>query len=145
MLPQLALAKEQFANAARNAAGIFRGSFHQDAGMKELIARFHHSAATGAPPPIPYREIELTARIMDSMFALQHAAETGTQADLDVVFNRRDSHNTIRLALVILIVVSAVVLASRWFDFGSPRPEPFPVPQQQAAVAAGIVGMGDPF
>jgi hypothetical protein len=38
--------------------------------MKELIHRFYQSIRDGGPPPIPYRDIVLTARIMDSIFAL---------------------------------------------------------------------------
>ena len=37
--------------------------------MKELIERFYKSIAEQSPPPIPYREIVLTARIMDEIFA----------------------------------------------------------------------------
>ena len=37
--------------------------------MKELIERFYKSIAEQESPPIPYREIILTARIMDEIFA----------------------------------------------------------------------------
>ena len=37
--------------------------------MTELIRRFYDSVRKGALPPIPYREIFLTARIMDEVFA----------------------------------------------------------------------------
>ena len=37
--------------------------------MKELIERFYESIRLGRPPPIPYREVILTARIMDEVFA----------------------------------------------------------------------------
>ena len=37
--------------------------------MKELIERFYNSIREGGEPPIPYREIILTARIMDEIFA----------------------------------------------------------------------------
>jgi hypothetical protein len=37
--------------------------------MKELIEHFYDSIRSGGPPPIPYREIILTARIMDEVFA----------------------------------------------------------------------------
>ncbi|MBM3995407.1 MAG: hypothetical protein FJ303_14825 [Planctomycetes bacterium] len=78
--------------------------------------------------------------------ALQSAVETGTQDDLDEVFSRRDSHSTIRLALICLILVSAIVILSRFIDFAPAPPQTGPtVPQQQAAAAAGIVGVGDPF
>ena len=37
--------------------------------MKELIERFYDTIRSGAPPPIRHREIILTARIMDEIFA----------------------------------------------------------------------------
>ena len=37
--------------------------------MKELIERFYDSIRLGKPVPIPYREIILTAKIMDEIFA----------------------------------------------------------------------------
>ena len=37
--------------------------------MKELIERFYNSIRKGDQLPIPYREILLTARIMDEIFA----------------------------------------------------------------------------
>jgi hypothetical protein len=38
-------------------------------GMKYLIESFYRSIIEDTPPPIPYREILLTARIMDAIFA----------------------------------------------------------------------------
>ena len=37
--------------------------------MKELIERFYNSIHLQGEPPIPYREIILTARIMDEIFS----------------------------------------------------------------------------
>ena len=37
-------------------------------GMKYLIEAFYRSITEGGPLPIPYREIVLTARIMDEIF-----------------------------------------------------------------------------
>jgi predicted dehydrogenase len=68
VMPPLLGAKAQLANAGRNALAIARMQLHQDAGMKALIERFHRSIATRGEPPIPYREVLLTARIMDMMF-----------------------------------------------------------------------------
>ena len=45
--------------------------------MKELIERFYNSIRLGASVPIPYREILLTARIMDEIFAQIYAGESG--------------------------------------------------------------------
>ena len=49
--------------------------------MKELIRRFYQSICDGSPPPIPYRDIVLTARIMDSIFALIRADATRCTID----------------------------------------------------------------
>ncbi len=68
LVPPLNSAKEHLANAGRNAANILLWRLHQDSGMKELIHRFYQSIVGGLPPPIPYRDIVLTARIMDSIF-----------------------------------------------------------------------------
>jgi hypothetical protein len=60
--------REHWVNLRRNTLDILRWRLHQDAGMKELIHRFHRSVAHAAPPPIPYREILFTARVMDEVF-----------------------------------------------------------------------------
>jgi hypothetical protein len=76
--------------------------------------------------------------------ALQRAAEAGDQRELDAVFSRRDSHQTIRLAIALLVLVSVLVLIARWPDSG-PTPAPAAVHHQKAAFAAGIVAVGDPW
>src|SRR5437667_4302091 len=68
-IPPLKNAREHFRNARVNVANFLRRRLYQDFGMKELIERFYYSVRTGNPPPIPYREIILTARIMDEIFA----------------------------------------------------------------------------
>jgi predicted dehydrogenase len=68
-LPPLLAAREQLGGAFANMAAFLGRRLYQDFGMKELIDRFYSSIRTGAPPPIPYREIILTARIMDEIFA----------------------------------------------------------------------------
>ncbi len=79
--------------------------------------------------------------------ALQHAAEAGDQRELDAVFNRRDSRQTIRLALILLVALSLLVLASRLSDIFGPSTtsNPHSVQVQKAAAAAGIVAVGDPW
>ena len=76
--------------------------------------------------------------------ALQRAAEAGDQNELDAVFNRRDSHQTIRLAFILLLLVSALVLISRWLDTGTPPPLST-VQNQKVMAAAGIVAIGEPW
>src|SRR5207237_3657227 len=68
-VPPLQAAREHLRNARLNVVDFFRRRLYQDFGMKELIERFYNCVRTGGPPPIPYPEIILTARIMDDIFA----------------------------------------------------------------------------
>lgn len=68
-VPPLGLARQHFRNARANFFSFVKGRLHQDSGMKELIGRFYQSIQNQGAPPIPYREILLTARIMDDIFS----------------------------------------------------------------------------
>lgn len=68
-VPPLVNARQNVRNARRNIVDFLKGRLYQDSGMKELIERFYHSIQTQTAPPIPYRELILTARIMDEIFA----------------------------------------------------------------------------
>jgi predicted dehydrogenase len=68
-IPPLRNAREHFGNARRNVTNFIRRRLYQDFGMKELIERFYNSIRLNGPLPIPYREILLTARMMDEIFA----------------------------------------------------------------------------
>jgi predicted dehydrogenase len=68
-VPPLKNARQHFKNGLSNIVNFLRGHLHQDSGMKELIERFYQSIRDQGAPPIPYREIILTARIMDEIFA----------------------------------------------------------------------------
>jgi len=67
-VPPLKIAREHLRNARINLTSFLSRRLYQDFGMKELIERFYNSIRKGAPLPIPYREIILTARIMDEIF-----------------------------------------------------------------------------
>jgi len=68
-VPPLKIAREHLRNARINLTSFLSRRLYQDFGMKELIERFYNSIRKGGPLPIPYREIILTARIMDEIFA----------------------------------------------------------------------------
>jgi hypothetical protein len=68
-IPPLKNAREHFRNARHNVTNFLLRRLYQDFGMKELIECFYSSIRRGDPLPIPYREILLTARIMDEIFA----------------------------------------------------------------------------
>jgi predicted dehydrogenase len=63
------LAREYAGNSLRNIKSFLANDFHPKAGMKFLIESFYRSIHQGTPPPIPYREIILTSRIMDEIFS----------------------------------------------------------------------------
>ncbi len=58
-----------FASGFRNMGRFLRRDFHAEHGMYYLITAFYAAITTGAAPPVPYRDILLTARIMDDIFA----------------------------------------------------------------------------
>lgn len=76
--------------------------------------------------------------------ALQTAAESGSQRELDAVFQRRNSSEVLRMALALLIGMMLLVIGSRWFV---PHTEPVAptAVQQKAAAGASIVAAGDPW
>jgi len=67
-VPPVIVAREYLGNVARNARLFLRSEFHMEAGKKNLMSAFYRSIVQGAPVPIPYREILLTARLMESIF-----------------------------------------------------------------------------
>ena len=56
-------------NSWHNVKQFLKKDFHMDYGMKMLIQSFYQSIQDKTPPPIPYREILATARMMDDIFA----------------------------------------------------------------------------
>ena len=81
-VPPLKNARQHLRNARVNFFNFLNGKLHQDSGMKELIERFYQSIQNQSAPPIPYREILLTARIMDEIFAQIYKAKTAEPATL---------------------------------------------------------------
>jgi predicted dehydrogenase len=67
-IPPVQFAKQHLGNLIANAKLFLANDFHVDYGIKHLIESFYDSIEKGTPVPIPYREILLTARIMESIF-----------------------------------------------------------------------------
>lgn len=63
------LAKQYCANVFTNMRAFLARDFQMKSGMKYLIEQFYASITEDASLPISHREIILTARIMDSIFA----------------------------------------------------------------------------
>jgi predicted dehydrogenase len=67
-IPPVILAKRYLENVATNMRTFLARDFHMKSGLKYLTERFYHSIVEDTPAPIPYREILLTAKIMDEIF-----------------------------------------------------------------------------
>jgi len=67
-VPPVVFAKQYLGNLITNGRTFLARDFHMKSGMKYLIESFYRSITDGTPVPIPYREILLTARIMDLIF-----------------------------------------------------------------------------
>ena len=67
-VPPVSFAGRYLGNLMKNARTFLARDFHMNSGMKYLIESFYRSIIHGTPVPLPYREILLTARIMDAIF-----------------------------------------------------------------------------
>jgi predicted dehydrogenase len=68
-VPPLNLSRQYLQNLATNVRAFLRRDFHMSGGMYYLIEAFYRSIVDKEPVPIPYREILVTAKIMDDIFA----------------------------------------------------------------------------
>ncbi len=68
-IPPLEYARQYFRNFSHNAGKFLRRDFHQNAGLQHLISLFHRCVEEDSVPPIPYREILLTTKLLDDIFA----------------------------------------------------------------------------
>jgi predicted dehydrogenase len=94
-VPPVKNAFEHLRNARLNIINFLRRRLYQDFGMKELIERFYSSVRKGSPVPIPYREIILTARIMDEIFTQVYGPRSRKS---DVSGQRADAVRDSRIA-----------------------------------------------
>lgn len=87
-IPPVAMAKQDLENAITNVRRFLRRDFHMKSGMKYLMESFYRSIVEDTPVPIPYREIILTAHIMDQIFdQIRIKAESTQQAALEPVLS----------------------------------------------------------
>ena len=71
-IPPVQFARQYLGNLITNGKLFLNRDFHMDAGLKCLIECFYRSIREDAPLPISYREILVTARIMDEIFSQLH-------------------------------------------------------------------------
>jgi predicted dehydrogenase len=68
-LPQCGFATQYVKSSSDNIFRFLGRDLHMKGGLKFLIDAFYSAIEAHDDPPIPYREIVLTARIMDSIFS----------------------------------------------------------------------------
>lgn len=68
-VPPFSMARQYAGQGLSNIKAFLRQDLHNDVGMKQLMETFYGSIEGKNPLPISYREILLTARIMDEIFA----------------------------------------------------------------------------
>jgi predicted dehydrogenase len=68
VVPPIQLARQYLAAWKTNVRLLLRNDLQMKSGMKFLMESFYRSIVEDSPLPIPYREILLTARIMDAIF-----------------------------------------------------------------------------
>lgn len=68
-IPPFRDAKQYFVNGCGNISRFLRNEFHAESAIHFLISAFYRSLTENTPLPIPYRDILLTARIIDEIFS----------------------------------------------------------------------------
>ena len=89
--PPFQYAKQYVGNFTRNFRKFLQRDFHMpnDAGLKTLIASFYESITDdGKPVPLSYKEIILTTKIMDEIFAQIHDRKFAEEAKAKVVSSK---------------------------------------------------------
>jgi predicted dehydrogenase len=86
-VPPLTTARQSLGNLYTNVRSFMAKDFHMKSGMKHLIEAFYSSIINGTPEPIPYREILLTARIMDNIFDQLATHRIGIAQDFRAMAN----------------------------------------------------------
>ena len=93
-LPPVIFAEQYLRNLITNVGIFLARDFHMKSGMKYLIESFYRSIIQGTPVPIPYREILLTARIMDAIFEQIGARRSQVYLESQVQ-NQKSLHPTL--------------------------------------------------
>jgi predicted dehydrogenase len=75
-VPPMTMARQYMGNSFGNVKRFLRRDFHMKSGMKYLMESFYKSIVDREPLPIPYREIILTAHIMENIFGQLRESST---------------------------------------------------------------------
>lgn len=79
-IPPFKIARQYRKYGWLNIKRFLRREFHTESGMHTLISLFYRSIEEDTPLPIPYRDILLTANIMDKVFGQLQNRQPNTRA-----------------------------------------------------------------
>lgn len=68
-IPPFKISKQYRNNGVRNIKRFLKSEFHAESGLYVLVNKFYKSLDGNCPLPIPYKDILLTATIMDRIFS----------------------------------------------------------------------------
>jgi predicted dehydrogenase len=80
-VPPVQVAREALRNSRSNIWRFLRADFHDDSGLKNLIEAFYQAILGTREPPITYREILATSRMMDDIFSQLSGGNSQPAAD----------------------------------------------------------------
>lgn len=83
-IPPVMMANQYVGNLCTNLRTFLARDFHMKSGMKYLIESFYRSIVERTPTPISYREILLTARIMDAIFVQLNKQDLKSQSPIQM-------------------------------------------------------------
>ena len=95
-IPPIDFANQYVSNLFTNMRAFLANDFHMKSGMKYLIESFYRSIVEGTAVPIPYREILLTAKIMDAIFAQLEVARETRSIGRDATWEQDDVARGVR-------------------------------------------------
>ena len=95
-IPPIDFANQYVSNLFTNMRAFLANDFHMKSGMKYLIESFYRSIVEGTAVPIPYREILLTAKIMDAIFAQLEVARETRSIGRDATWEQDDVAGGVR-------------------------------------------------
>ena len=94
-VPPITFACQHFGNLLGNASRFMLNDFHMKAGLRCLIQLFYEAVRYGVPLPIPYREILLTMRIMDSILSQLNSGRPRTCSPGSMVQQKADGNTEV--------------------------------------------------
>jgi hypothetical protein len=80
--PLYQLSRQYRKNLVKNIELFLRKQFQMKRGLYNLVQLFYKSIETDTPPPIPYAQIILSSRIMDSIISQIYLDSEGRSEDI---------------------------------------------------------------